>query len=374
MLDDYVRTVTEDAREAIIKANGRDIYAFAEKLVTDWRAAAYAHKVGRGSTSPRSDGRPALPPDTEADMMEVMPELLAQLADAVVALAPERVVELARRVIAEGMPPELAINQGLAAACAGWARSTRPRSASYPRCCLPRGDVRRVRNPERGDEGERQGLVTKGKVVLGVVQGDIHDIGKNIVKVMTQAAGSSRGPRPERCPADFVRAVEQALEDSGHDPSCQAIRSCPSVVLGMSSLMTTTMPRMGTVIELLDKAGLRSRVKVLVGGAPLTAEFARRIGADSYAPTRTPRSRRSNGWRRQESRHSGVKESSESHGPGQAVCRACERRRARAAGRLPDGRCQPRRAPRRFSISEAVTQADVLGRCCILRTGSTATT
>jgi len=118
-----------------------------------------------------------------------------------------------------------------------------------------------------------KGLITKGKVVLGVVQGDIHDIGKNIVKVMTQAAGFEVIDlgRSVALP-DFVRAVEQALEDSG------------AAVLGMSSLMTTTMPRMGTVIELLDKAGLRSRVKVLVGGAPLTADFARRIGADSYAP------------------------------------------------------------------------------------------
>ena len=216
-------------------------------------------------------------------MMEVMPELLAQLADAVVALAPERVVELARRVIAEGMPPELAINQGLAAGMRRMGEKYAAKECFVPEVLLASKamyagfDILREHVTGLGR--------SRGKVILGVVQGDIHDIGKNIVKVMTQAAGFEVIDlgRSVALPG-FVRAVEQALEDSGHDPSCQAIRSCPSVVLGMSSLMTTTMPRMGTVIELLDKAGLRSRVKVLVGGAPLTADFARRIGADSYAP------------------------------------------------------------------------------------------
>ena len=219
-------------------------------------------------------------------MMEAMPELLAQLADAVVALVPERVVELARRAIAEGMPPELAINQGLAAGLRRMGEKYAAKECFVPEVLLAsRAMYAGFEILSEAMKASGKGLITKGKVVLGVVQGDIHDIGKNIVKVMTQAAGFEVIDlgRSVALP-DFVRAVEQALEDSGHDPSCQAIRSCPSVVLGMSSLMTTTMPRMGTVIELLDKAGLRSQVKVLVGGAPLTADFARRIGADSYAP------------------------------------------------------------------------------------------
>jgi methylmalonyl-CoA mutase cobalamin-binding domain/chain len=100
------------------------------------------------------------------------------------------------------------------------------------------------------------------------VQGDIHDIGKNIVKVMVQAAGfevidlGRNVPLPE-----FVRAAESG-----------------AAVVGISSLMTTTMPRMGKVVEALDKAGLRPGVKVIVGGAPVTERFAQNIGADGFAP------------------------------------------------------------------------------------------
>jgi methylmalonyl-CoA mutase cobalamin-binding domain/chain len=101
-----------------------------------------------------------------------------------------------------------------------------------------------------------------------VVQGDIHDIGKNIVKVMVQAAGfevidlGRNVPLPE-----FVKAAESGVS-----------------VLGVSTLMTTTMPRMGKVVEALDKAGLRPGVRVIVGGAPVTSQFARNIGADAFAP------------------------------------------------------------------------------------------
>jgi 5-methyltetrahydrofolate--homocysteine methyltransferase len=129
---------------------------------------------------------------------------------------------------------------------------------------------------------------SRGRVILGVVQGDIHDIGKNIVKVMVQAAGFEVVDLGRNVPMEqFVRAVEEAAagDSPGARPGAhEAKGQSPRLVLGMSSLMTTTMPRMGRVIEALDKAGLRQRVKVLVGGAPLSVEFARRIGADSYAP------------------------------------------------------------------------------------------
>jgi 5-methyltetrahydrofolate--homocysteine methyltransferase len=119
---------------------------------------------------------------------------------------------------------------------------------------------------------------SRGKVILGVVQGDIHDIGKNIVKVMVQAAGfevldlGRNVPLPE-----FVKAVASDLSDRSDG-------SDRGLVLGISSLMTTTMPRMGKVIEALDKEGLRPRVKVIVGGAPITEQFVRNIGADGFGP------------------------------------------------------------------------------------------
>ena len=118
----------------------------------------------------------------------------------------------------------------------------------------------------RVESGE-SAVASRGKVALGVVQGDIHDIGKNVVKVMVQAAGFEVMDLGRNVPlAEFVKSAESGIS-----------------VLGVSTLMTTTMPRMGKVVEALDKAGLRPGVKVIVGGAPVTAQFARNIGADGFA-------------------------------------------------------------------------------------------
>jgi len=112
------------------------------------------------------------------------------------------------------------------------------------------------------------GVATRGKIVIGTVAGDLHDIGKNLVAMMIEGAGFEivdlgTGVTPE----NFVKAVRD--EGAG--------------LLGMSALLTTTMPAMQTTIEALVEAGLRDKVKVIVGGAPVTADFAKKIGADAYA-------------------------------------------------------------------------------------------
>jgi 5-methyltetrahydrofolate--homocysteine methyltransferase len=108
-----------------------------------------------------------------------------------------------------------------------------------------------------------------GKVVLGTVQGDLHDIGKNLVGMMLEGAGFE-------------------LIDLGADVSpekfAQAVRENQPDILAMSALLTTTMPAMKTTIEALEGAGLSSQVKVMVGGAPITDEYADEIGADGFAP------------------------------------------------------------------------------------------
>ncbi|NLF64543.1 MAG: cobalamin-binding protein [Chloroflexi bacterium] len=106
-----------------------------------------------------------------------------------------------------------------------------------------------------------------GKVVLGTVKGDLHDIGKNLVGMMCEGSGFEVidlgfNVPPER----FVDAVKE------HKPD----------VVGLSALLTTTMRAMGYTIKALEEAGLRESVKVMVGGAPVDAEFAQRIGADGY--------------------------------------------------------------------------------------------
>ena len=108
-----------------------------------------------------------------------------------------------------------------------------------------------------------------GRVVIGTAQGDLHDIGKNLVAMMLEGAGFKvlnlgRDVAPEA----FVAAVEE------HQAN----------IVGISALMTTTMPAMKRTIDALIKAGLRERVKVMVGGAPVTQEWADEIGADGFAP------------------------------------------------------------------------------------------
>ncbi|MGC8874122.1 MAG: corrinoid protein [Chloroflexia bacterium] len=113
------------------------------------------------------------------------------------------------------------------------------------------------------------GVPRIGTYVIGTVQGDLHDIGKNLVRMMLEGAGFEvidlgTDVAPER----FVAAVQE------HRPQ----------IVGMSALLTTTMVRMRDTIEALRRAGLRDSVKIMVGGAPLTAAYAQEIGADAYAP------------------------------------------------------------------------------------------
>lgn len=109
----------------------------------------------------------------------------------------------------------------------------------------------------------------KGRVVIGSIQGDLHDIGKNIVGMLLQGAGYEIIDLGADVP--IRRFVEAAQEENAD-------------VVGMSSLLTTTMVNMQSVIQGLDDAGIRSRIKVIIGGAPVTGAFAERIGADGYAP------------------------------------------------------------------------------------------
>ena len=108
-----------------------------------------------------------------------------------------------------------------------------------------------------------------GKVVMGTVEGDVHDIGQKMVCIMLEGAGFEVHSLGADVPAgDFVNAVKTVNPD----------------IVGMSALLTTTAPRMKTVIQALEAQGLRKKVKVMVGGAILTQRLADQYGADGYAP------------------------------------------------------------------------------------------
>ncbi|HHS13847.1 MAG TPA: cobalamin-binding protein [bacterium] len=112
-------------------------------------------------------------------------------------------------------------------------------------------------------------VASKGKILMGTVKGDLHDIGKNIVSMLLQGAG--------------FEVVDMGT-DVGVETIIQMIRETEPQILGLSALLTTTMICMEDVIKGLEKAGLRDRIKVIIGGAPITQAYADEIGADGYAP------------------------------------------------------------------------------------------
>jgi 5-methyltetrahydrofolate--homocysteine methyltransferase len=112
-------------------------------------------------------------------------------------------------------------------------------------------------------------LPSSGKVVLGTVAGDLHDIGKNLVGMMMESAGM---------------AVVNLGVDIAPEKFAAAVREHKPDVLAMSALLTTTMLAMKDTIDVLEEEGLRSSVKVIIGGAPVTSDFADEIGADGWAP------------------------------------------------------------------------------------------
>jgi 5-methyltetrahydrofolate--homocysteine methyltransferase len=114
-------------------------------------------------------------------------------------------------------------------------------------------------------EGE---VTSKGKVLIGTVKGDLHDIGKNLVSMMMEGAGF---------------AITDLGVDVAPDKFVQKVQEVEPDIVAMSALLSTTMPSMPLTIEALNKAGIRDKVKVMIGGAPVTEKYAREIKADAYA-------------------------------------------------------------------------------------------
>ena len=110
--------------------------------------------------------------------------------------------------------------------------------------------------------------VSAGKVAIGTVKGDLHDIGKNLVAMMLEGAGFEvQDLGVDVTPDSFVKAVQGGVQ-----------------IIGMSALLTTTMSNMAITVEALKSAGVRDNVKIMIGGAPVTQEYANQIGADAFAP------------------------------------------------------------------------------------------
>lgn len=173
-----------------------------------------------------------------------------------------------RQALAAGVDPAEILNNGMIAAMTEVGRMYERGEVYIPEMLIA------SRAMKAGLAALRPRLVEAtlkpvGTVVLGTVQGDLHDVGKNLVGIMLEGIGFKVLDLGVSVPAErFVAAARE------HRPD----------FVGLSALITTTMPVMGEVIEALAAAGLRGDVRVMVGGAPITPAFAEEIGADLYAP------------------------------------------------------------------------------------------
>ncbi|MCU0253180.1 MAG: corrinoid protein [Acidobacteria bacterium] len=193
-------------------------------------------------------------------------EPLKRLAEGVRAGEPEEVRALAAEALAAGVAPSVVLRDGLIAGMSVVGEAFRLREIFLPDVLLAARAMQAgldLLRPQLAADG----VPTAGRVVLGTVRGDLHDIGKNLVGILLGGAGFEVVDLGVDVPPE--RFVETAVERG-------------AAVIGVSALLTTTMTGMREVVALVRARGLGDRVKVIVGGAPVTEAFAREIGADGW--------------------------------------------------------------------------------------------
>jgi corrinoid protein of di/trimethylamine methyltransferase len=196
-------------------------------------------------------------------------DLFNAMAQSIIDGEPEMAAQLAQQAIEQGIDPLDAINKGYVSGLDYVGEKFAQCEMFLPDLVLA-GEAMKaavsVLEPEMKRRGtERQML---GKVVLGTVEGDIHDIGKTLVATMLSAGGFEVHDLGVDVPiSTFVEKAREVNAD----------------IVGVSALLTTTMVKQRNVIEALAEAGLRPRVKVMVGGAPVTSSWVEQIGADGYS-------------------------------------------------------------------------------------------
>ncbi len=193
---------------------------------------------------------------------------IQEIAQAVETGKAKIVGELIEAALAEGNDPLDILNNGMIAAMANIGEKFRNNEIFVPEMLVS------ARAMKKGTEVLKPHLMDKdvpsiGKIAIGTVAGDLHDIGKSLVAMMIEGAGF------EVVDLGVDVSPEKFVETVKNDPAINLI--------GMSALLTTTMPSMPATIKALEEAGLRDRVKVMVGGAPVTETYAQEIGADGYS-------------------------------------------------------------------------------------------
>jgi len=193
--------------------------------------------------------------------------ILVELAEAVVSLDETRAIDAAHKALNEGLDPYTAIQDGLLAGMNRAGQLFEEQEYFVPELLVASDALYAGLNVLRPHiKGDGLGATTK--VVIGVVEGDTHDIGKNLVRIILQTKGFEVHDLGRDVPP--ARFLDKAVEVGAE-------------VIALSTLMTTTMVNMDETVNLLVKRNLRDRFKVIVGGSPLSKAYADKIGANGYA-------------------------------------------------------------------------------------------
>ncbi|NLO06729.1 MAG: cobalamin-binding protein [candidate division WS1 bacterium] len=193
---------------------------------------------------------------------------LQALANAVIGGERENALRLTEEAIDEGVKPSVIINDGLIAGMSVVGEKFKNNEFYVPEVLIAARAMQTAMERVKPllAEGE---MTSRGKVVIGTVKGDLHDIGKNLVAMMLEGGGFDViDLEVDVSPEQFVST---AAESGAH-------------CIALSALLTTTMPSMKDTVDALVEAGLKGQVKVIIGGAPVTQSYADEIGADGYAP------------------------------------------------------------------------------------------
>jgi uroporphyrinogen decarboxylase len=223
------------------------------------------------SASPDAMAGRGLTPEEAAALAakeEALPAVVLELREVVIAGNPAASVEKAQQALDEGMDAQAIILEGVIPAMDEVGRSFESGEFFLPQMMAAASGTRGIMDRLRPMLVE-SGAEPVGKAILGTVKGDLHDIGKRLVGMMLEGAGFEIVDLGPDVPGEkFIKAIEEN----------------DAQLVGMSALLTTTMPMMDQIIREIEDAGLREQVKIMIGGAGTTQDFADEIGADGYAP------------------------------------------------------------------------------------------
>jgi len=194
-----------------------------------------------------------------------MDQIVQKIFQGIVEGSQEQVSESVDAALASGVPARTILDEGMLSAMAEVGRQFEEGECYVPEMLIS-ARAMKAGLAKLQPSLKESNVQSAGVVALGTVKGDLHDMGKNLVGMMLEGAGFRvRDLGVDVPPEKFVAAADEVD------------------VIGLSALLTTTMGHMKNTLEALDAAGKRPKVKVIVGGAPVTEDFARRIGADGYA-------------------------------------------------------------------------------------------